>query len=93
MGYCACPGSRNHPHIHQNEVRCCWRCDRCPKEHNFRLQRGDYCPDCVKWFKENGYVWSERLQNYKKAQDSMFGESESQGKEEGEKRFIQESLF
>jgi len=48
--------------------KCCWGCDRCPscEGHTFRLGRGDYCPDCVKRLKAQGYVWSEFYKNYVK---------------------------
>jgi hypothetical protein len=53
-------------------VKCCWRCDRCPRceaeDHPqakpWKLQKGDYCPDCVKKNLADGYVWSEFYQNY-----------------------------
>ena len=66
MGHVYCPGKENLPWLHTREIKCCWRCDRCPKEHGFRLLKGEYCPDCTKWFKDNGFVWDEYTGNYVK---------------------------
>ncbi len=56
--------SINHPSLHKKDIKVCWGCDRCPKEHNFKLTKGDYCPDCVTKLKGMGYVWSEYNQDY-----------------------------
>jgi hypothetical protein len=63
MGYVTCSPS-NHSYLHAREVRCCWRCDRCPKEAGFRLRKGDYCPDCVKAMKAEGLVYSAYFNDY-----------------------------
>jgi hypothetical protein len=65
MGTVYCPPI-NHPHLHSRDVKCCWRCDRCPKQHGFRLQKGDYCPDCVKAMKVEGLVYSAYFNDYVK---------------------------
>jgi hypothetical protein len=50
--------------IHQR-VRCCWRCERCPKCDGIgRLRPGDYCADCVAWMKAHGYRWSAYTRDY-----------------------------
>lgn len=64
MGRITCPGKLNHPWIHTGEVICCWRCGRCPKEYNFRLLKGDYCPECTDEFIKAGYVWDDYCGNY-----------------------------
>ena len=56
-------------------VKCCWLCDKCsaceheahPSEPSWALQRGDYCPECVKKLLAAGYVWSEFYQDYREA--------------------------
>lgn len=49
----------------RHKVRCCWGCDRCPKEGiPFRLGRGDYCPDCHAEAKRRGFAWCDFCQNY-----------------------------
>lgn len=46
-------------------VRCCWGCDRCPREYpQFRLGKGDYCPDCHKEARRRGFAWCDFCQNY-----------------------------
>jgi len=55
MGYVTCA---------EHGSRCCWRCDRCPKEDGFKLQKGDYCPDCVAKFKAEGYKYSSYFNDY-----------------------------
>jgi hypothetical protein len=59
MGYVVCG-------VHGS--RCCWKCDECPKcSGKFkRVSKGDYCPDCTKWLKANGYVWSRYYGNFMK---------------------------
>lgn len=63
MGYSTCPPI-NHPDLHRREVKVCWRCDRCPKEHGFRLMRGDYCPTCTAEMRGKGLVWSPYYKDY-----------------------------
>ncbi|HUU36721.1 MAG TPA: hypothetical protein VMW46_00785 [Candidatus Desulfaltia sp.] len=56
----------------------CDRCPKCEAEKAdhysrrgrfvkgvaWKLQKGDYCPDCVKKIKADGYVWNEFYKNY-----------------------------
>ena len=62
MGYVTC-GTHN--------VRCCWRCDRCPKcePETGRIGRGDYCKDCTAKLKAEGFVWSDYYRDYVKADE------------------------
>ncbi len=56
MGYVTC-------RLHR--VRCCWRCDRCPKCDGIgRLLRGDYCAGCTAAIKAAGGIWSEFRKDY-----------------------------
>ena len=63
-GYSTCPGAKNHPHLHTDEIRVCWYCDRCPNAHNFKLGKGDYCPDCAKEVQAEGLVYSDFYDDY-----------------------------
>lgn len=67
MGKTYCVGIKNGgncPSGHVRDIQTCWQCDRCPRQNNFRLLKGAYCPECTKKLKIAGYVWSEYFQNY-----------------------------
>ena len=68
MGRVFC-ASINHPWLHRRDVESCWGCDRCPKQHSFRLGKGKYCPECTARLKANGFVWDEYTQNYQRRKD------------------------
>lgn len=53
-------------HKHKKEIRCCWNCERCPKCEGFKLQKGDYCPDCTIRIINQGYIWSDYYNDYVK---------------------------
>lgn len=56
-------------------LRCCWRCDRCPRcdPETGRLGRGDYCRDCVKAMKLKGYTWNEYSGDYRPPDVMLIG--------------------
>lgn len=68
MGYITCTGYnvRTHKQTHTREVRCCWRCEKCPKcSGEFKkLLKGDYCPSCTVHLLNKGLVWSPSYGNY-----------------------------
>ena len=63
MGKTFCPPS-NHPELHRSQVETCWGCDRCPKQHAFRLGHGSYCPDCRADYQRRGFPWCAVCANY-----------------------------
>ncbi len=57
MGHVTCG---THPGI-----RCCWRCDRCPKCNGIgRLRRGDYCAACTAFILRHGGRWNPTTKDY-----------------------------
>lgn len=85
MGKTFCVSS-NHPELHKRDAQTCWGCDRCPKEHQFRLGRGAYCSDCVKRLKAKGLVWSDYTQNYETPEDKALGDK-------AQKEYLQKKAF
>jgi len=56
MGYVTCG-------IHG--VRCCWRCDRCPKCDDIGpVRRGDYCGRCTRYIIAHGGRWNPYTKDY-----------------------------
>lgn len=68
MGYVQCTGFNVITRIqkHSRPVRCCWRCEKCPKcSGEFsKLLKGDYCPSCTIELRNKGLIWSQAYGNY-----------------------------
>lgn len=67
MGKTYCVGTShggNCPSGHPRDIQTCWGCDRCPRQHGFRLGKGAYCPTCTKTMIAKGLVYSAYFDNY-----------------------------